>query len=256
MFQAMNSDPKAPAGFNKRGQRFVGTYLSDRHSYEQLEKIFSMPSGFTSVSISKEGYLLTTRVNGSQSWVENDPLNFSEVGGFNKLSFSENEDGNIIKMFPNNGIAAATKIGFFQSGQWFQIIFMLTFFASCGSLIGAWLRRKRHIQESLNESIASRLAATMGFVWLLFFGFFIAAILSLNSNSNDVLFSFPPSKLVVALTIALFGLLLSLINLPSLFIIWRDANWPFWRRIRHSLVIIFSFVLTLYHWNLLGFHYF
>ena len=93
---------------------------------------------------------------------------------------------------------------------------------------------------------------------VLFFGFFIAALVQLTSMQQDAIFSFPPNNLVIALWIALIGLLLSLINLPSLFVVWRDGHWPVWRRIRHSLVVIFSFafVLTLYHWNLLGFHYF
>ena len=250
--------PQAPSDFKTRGLRFVGNYFSDRHSYEQLEKVFSLFNGFTNVSISKDGYLLTNSASGSQSWVETSPLTFSQVGGYKTLGFSQDEDGNIVKMFPNDGTAAATKVGFFKSGQWLQIIFMLTLLGSVGSLAGAWLRRKRTVQESLNESVASRLAAFMGFIWLLFFGFFITAILGIASIQEQVVFSFPSNNMVIALSLALFGLVLSLINLPSLFIVWRDGNWPFWRRIRHSLVIIFSFafVLTLYHWNLLGFNYF
>lgn len=249
---------KPADGFAQRGERFVGTYLSDRHSYGQLEKFISIFKDFTKVSISPEGYLVTTNAAGSKSWVETGDLTFTQTDGHQTIAFSQDEDGNIVKMFTYLGIAAATKVGFFRSADWFQIIFTLTLIASIGSLSGSWLRRNKHIHESLNESVASRLSAFMGFIWVLFFGFFIAALVQLTSMQQDAIFNFPPSNLVIALWIALIGLLLSLINLPSLFVVWRDGHWPVWRRIRHSLVVIFSFafVLTLYHWNLLGFHYF
>ena len=256
--QTQESTQTPPTDFAERGLRFTGTYLTDRHSYEGLEKITSMLMGFTNVGITSEGYLTTTGQLGTTSWVEVSPLHFQEVNGYKKLSFIEDEDGDITKMVNDFGVAAATKVGFLKSGAWFQLILPLTLLASLGSVIGAWLRRKRHINESLNESVASRLAAILGFVWLMFFIFFFTAIIKMAGMQELNVYSFPPSSMNIALTLGIIGFIITLINVPSFFVIWRDANWPFWRRIRHSLVIIFSilFVLTLYHWNLLGFHYF
>lgn len=238
--------------------RFMGNYLTDRHSYEELEKILALFEGFLYVDISSDGYLTTSNQLGTTSWAQLSPLHFKEVDGYKKLAFGEDEDGNITHLYDDFGVAAATKVGFLRSPQWFGLIFLFTFLASLGAVIGAWLRRNRHVNESLNESVASRLAATLSFVWLLFFVFFFIALAKMAELQELNVFSFPPTSMKVALAIALVALILTLLNLPSFFVIWRDGNWPTWRRIRHSFVIIFSFsfVLTLYHWNLIGFHYY
>lgn len=252
------STKAADKNFADKAKPFLGSYLTDRHSYSGLEKILALVEGFIYVGISPDGYLTTSNQLGTTSWAQVSPLHFMEVNGYKKLAFAQDEDGNITKMFNDFGTSAATKVGFFNGQQWFVIITLLTLLGSLGAVIGAWLRRKRHINESLNESVASRLAALLSFIWLLFFVFLFLALAKMAELQELNVFSFPPSSMNIALSLAIIGLVLTIINLPSLFVIWSDANWPAWRRIRHSLIILlsFSFILTLYHWNLIGFNYF
>ncbi len=51
---------------------------------------------------------------------------------------------------------------------------------------------------------------------------------------------------------------MTLLSIGTLVPAWRASNWSLFRRVRHSLaiVIMLALVLTLMHWNLVGFRYF
>jgi CubicO group peptidase (beta-lactamase class C family) len=250
--------PEPPGDFVTTGQRYVGTYRSDRHAYTLVEKLAALAGGDTSVSISPDGFLVTSSSNSSTRWVQVAPNSFQEVNGFRRIAFGEDGDGNITKFFSDDGTAAATKIGFFRTAQWFGIIMVLGAISGFGCTMGAWLRRRRPLHESLNESISSRLSAAQGFMWLSFLIAFGVAISTFASLGIDLVYDFPPTSLVVALWLAIVATVLNILALPGLYIIWRDRNWPFWRRMRHSAAILIGFALfmTLLDWNMIGFNYF
>ena len=94
-----------------------------------------------------------------------------------------------------------------------------------------------------------------GGVWLIFMLLMGVAVVQALGMGNDIIFAYPTSLMIAALVVLLVVAVLTIPALLSLYPVWRDANWPVWRRIRHTsaIVILTLLVLTLNHWNMLGF---
>jgi len=258
-FFAVNEEhPTPPADFTTRGKIYAGTYMTDRHTYEGLEKLEMLFYGTTEISVDADGYLITSSGGETTAWVEVGPHLFREADGYRHIAFQADDDGDIIRFLPDGGTAAASPVHYLETARWFKLILALAAFTSTGCVMGAYLRRNRPIHESLNESVSSRLCAFMGLAWVVFFILFAVGMTKLDALGYKAMYAFPGPWLVAALAAALFGAFMMVINLPGLMIIWRDHSWPFWRRLRHSIAVLVSLalVLTLYHWNMLGFNYF
>ena len=250
------TEPGPPSEeFIARAGRLTGGYRSTRRSYTSIEKIISLPSALD-VSLSPDGYLLTSMGEEVIRWVEIEPLLFQEVGGLRRLAFRESEQGEITHVFPGYfaGVAGE-KIGFFDSLSWFILVSVLTVLASIGMVISGWLRRKAPIVQGPAEKWAGWLMPALGLAWLLFLGLFTVAWLQLFGGS--MFDPFPSPLMHLSLWVLVCAALLTSISVLSLYPVWRSASWPTWRRLRHTLavLILVAMTLTLNFWNVLGFRY-
>lgn len=252
-FSHMAEAPKPPEDFKERGKKFVGKYMGTRHNYSGLEKLFAVLS-IADVSLDDEGYLIYD----DQRWVEIAPDLFRSVESDDIIGFREDADGTATELFPAFGTTAAERIGFFAGPQWLLLSAVLTIIAVIGSLSGAWLRRKRQIEQSDYEGYADRTMTILAALWVVFFIALGVALAGAAGLGNDLLFNFPTPSVVFTLTIVLLCTLGTLAAVASLVPVWRDGHWPIWRRIRHTLaaLIYVAFVLTLNNWNLIGFKYY
>jgi len=239
--------------------RFAGNYMSLRRPFTTAEALFMAVSAQYSVAPHDEGGLVFAGPGQPQRRFERiAPLTFREAEGADILAFRENDAGQITHLIDPLGIAAAQRVGFFARPAFFGLIAGLMGLTALGTLIGAWLRRKQTIEQTLWESRAGMLMPAMGGLWLVFLGLFAAATVGMTLAGSEAIFSFPSTSLVAALAVGLFAALVSLAAVGSLWPVWRARSWPIWRRIRHSLaaVIALVFVLVLHHWNLIGFFYY
>lgn len=247
--------PRAPAeAFADEGGKYAGSYRATRRSYTTLEKIASL-GNVIKVSVTDDGYLRTTSGGETQRWIPLGNHLFRHAERPSIIGFGEDNNGDIDRYFDPYGVMPAERIGFFAGAEWFGIIAGLMVLAAFGSLAGAWLRRKRRISQSRGEALAGRLMPVYGAAWLVFFGLFGAAVVNMAGDPGKALFDFPAPLLRAALAVGLFAATFTALALISLYPVLVSGNWPAWRRIRHTLVVLIgvAFVLTLNWWNVIGF---
>jgi len=253
-FKRENPTPEPAADFVKRGQKYAGTYFNTRRSYTLLDKILSFGS-VTQVSITDDGYLLTVANGQSQRWVEAGEHLFREVGGDRTIGFREDDSGKVGIIFSSSGTSAGERIGFFGGLEWISIMSVLGLLSVIGIITGAWLRRRQKVHQSGGEKYSARLMTLYGGVWLLFMLLMGGATVEALAMGNDIIVAYPTSLMVAALAVLIVAAVLTVPVLLSIYPVWRDANWPLWRRIRHTsaIMVLTVLVLTLNHWNMLGF---
>jgi len=241
--------------FLQRASRLTGGYRSTRRSYSKIEKLGSLQSS-VDVSLSPDGYLLTSIMDEVIRWVEIEPLLFLEHGGHRRLAFRENGKGEITHVFPGFMVGiSGEKIGFFDSMAWFVLIVSLAVAGAIGTAISGWLRRNASVEQTRAETLAGRMMTWLALVWLLFFVLFSLAMVQLLSGAFFE--PFPAPLMYVSLWVLVIAAILTALAVPGLYPVWRDGSWPVWRRLRHTLVLVIlvATVLTLNDWNVLGFRY-
>jgi len=253
-FKRENPAPEPPADFVKRGQKYAGTYFNTRRSYTLLDKILSFGS-VTEVSITDDGFLLTVANGQSQRWVEAGEHLFREAGGDRTIGFREDDSGNIGLIFSSSGTSAGERIGFFGGLEWIAILSVLGLLSVIGIITGAWLRRRQEVHQSNGERYSAQLMTFYAGAWLIFMLLMGGATVEALGMGNDIIIAYPTSLMIAALAVLVVAAVLTIPALYSIYPVWRDANWPIWRRIRHTsaIVILTLLVLTLNHWNMLGF---
>ncbi len=247
---------KPPEDFAKRGRKYVGAYLNPRRSYTQIEKMYGLIAGAVRVSMTKDGYLLTSTIGGNVArWVETAPLNFRAFDSEAKLQFVEDEQGRIAGVIANGQYMH--RAGFFESLSAIIGITVLALIVCLGILIAAWYRRHREIRQTNGEWFANLVLTVTAVVWLLFFAAFGLALAGMR-GPESIIFSFPPGTLVFALVIALAGVILTLLSIVLLYPVWAKRNWKWGRLIRHTAAIVVLAVLALMlnSLNMIGFKYF
>lgn len=251
-------EPLAPsAGFADRGKRFAGQYLTMRRAFTKLEGLLAL-SSIATVTPDPEGYLLVTQGGETRRFIETAPLVFREAEGAGVIGFREDADGRITRLLDGFGIMPMEKIGFFGGATWFSLILALVTASGSGALAGAWLRRRHDIVQGRHERLAALLMPVLGLSWLLFFGLFSTVLAMLAGDPSAAIFDYPGGVLVAALCCALIAAILTLPGVASLWPVWREKSWPVWRRLRHSAFALISLaaVVTLLHWNVIGFRYY
>ncbi|MGH8186225.1 MAG: hypothetical protein ACREUC_06655, partial [Steroidobacteraceae bacterium] len=96
--------------------------------------------------------------------------------------------------------------------------------------------------------------------WLIFVVLCAAWVVSLIGPDfqDQFIYTYPQRSLKIALAALLVAAGLSVLAVASLVPVWKDRTWGAWRCVRHSaaVVVLIALVLTLLHWNAVGFKYF
>jgi CubicO group peptidase (beta-lactamase class C family) len=252
------SEPlKPPADFAERGKRFAGSYIGIRRPYTKVDKLPMLLMGSLPVSVTDDGYLVFGSGDSARRLVEVAPLTFTSVDGEGTIKFVEDDRGKIVGMIPN-GPAYYDRPATSESMPAIVAVVVLTLLACLGVLIAAWYRRKTGIEQTTGERFANAVLIATAVVWILFLVELGFAFAGLAGGQADAMFNFPPSALVWALTIALAGVVLTVLSVVLLVPVWRKRSWTVGRRIRHTLVVLIlvDLVLMLHSMNMIGFKYF
>jgi CubicO group peptidase (beta-lactamase class C family) len=254
--------PTPPADFLTRGQKYAGEYMPSRRSYTKLEKLSAL-AGTVKVSVDEEGYLVVAAGPNSTRFAEIEPGVFQTAdpdpngrGRSRHLYFYEDENGvpERISMSASDPI----RISYFQSPSFFFLALGLSVFLALTTLLSAWRRAWRGLDQTGGGRWASRLAVIAAFAVLAVAGGLGITAASIAGGEIDgLLFNWPGNGLktvlisVLVILVSLLGMLLTLI--PA----WREPGWNSWRRF-HYTVFTLTLVMLAFafqEWNLIGFKY-
>jgi hypothetical protein len=248
--------PEPPADFAERAGRFTGTYLASRRAYTTVEKLLN-PAALR-VAASDDGHLVVETPIGEMRFVEVSPLTFEETQSHELLKFVEDRSGDVSAIHLSIPILVLEKVGPLGDPRFRYGLMAFAAFVFVCAWIGAWLRRRRPLEQSAGERAASVVTLATAALWTLALGLSIAALLPLASDIRGAFYGFPPPLFVAGLTVGLVAALATLASVALLVPVWRRTSWPLWRRLRHTAVVLLAvaLLLVLYDGNAIGYRYF
>lgn len=240
--------PPVPAeNFAKSGQRYAGTWLSERRNYSTLEKGLTLSVAKT--SITQDGYLVLSGGGESRRYVLQAPDVFRSLDNSDRIQFLRDSHGRI------TGLASAYGHIVYDRASWFDD--PSTVFAALaalalvclGALIGAWGRRA----SKARTGAPSRTLLAAVFAWVVFFVIAAVAAATLSSEGEAILFDYPSPLVWLVVIVAYAASVLSILALLFLPRVWRTRDWSLWRKFRHALIILLMLfvVALLIEWNVL-----
>jgi len=188
----------------KTAGNYEGSYLATRRSYSGLEKFLGVLGGMAKVSVSPDGYLVTSGALGSQSWVPGDsPSQFRAMDGNGYLNFVLDQNGKAIRIYTPSGANAFERAsGLLDPGlfAWLAGLVALTAFG----LWAAFLARRGTSYQGSTLRLSHYVLLATGTLWLVSV---IAIAMWLPSIMADgpSLHYWPPTQLAVASTAALIA---------------------------------------------------
>jgi hypothetical protein len=250
--------PEPPEDFAERGKRFAGTYISNRRSYTQLEKLPMLFMSAVEVSVTEDGYLVLGTPGEATRFVEVAPLTFREVEGDGALKFVEDSKGRITRILSDVPAYVLDRAAIFDRPSTVIVVSAAALVLSLGVLIAAWYRRRQRIEQTAGERFASVLLALTAATWVAFFVVSGVALVGMGSGLEQAMFDFPSTTLVWALVIALAATVETVVCAVLLYPVWARASWSVGRRLRHTVVVLVLVVLVIMldQLNVIGFNYF
>lgn len=244
-----------PDGAAARAREYAGRYRTLRRSYTNFEKIRSLPA--LPVTATADGYLVMSLLGEAARFVEIAPDLFQRSDGDATVAFLRNDAGKVTHLVTGGG--ALERVGPLQTLGWAILILSAGIVTCIGILIGA-VRRKPVDGESPWQRRSARVMTGAAIAWLVFVVLFVVWVVSLVGPDfqDQFLYTYPQRSLKIALAALLVAAGLSVLAVVSLVPVWKDRTWSAWRCIRHSaaVVVLSALVLTLLHWNAVGFRYF
>jgi CubicO group peptidase (beta-lactamase class C family) len=255
--------PEPPADFMERGQKYAGRYLLSRRSYTKLEKIAAL-SGQVSFAVDSDGYLVQSGGGQSIRWVEMEPGVFQSAdpdpedrGRSQYLYFYENDEGMPVQAsFTAND---PTRITYLQSPSFFFLALGIATALSLTTLLGAWRRAFRKLDQSGGGRWASRFSKMAALAVLAAAaGLGMVTAQAASGDMDALMFDWPGSALKVTLLATVVVIVLTIGMVLTLRAAWKDAGWNAWRRIHYTLytLSLIAMLFAFNEWNMLGFKYF
>jgi CubicO group peptidase (beta-lactamase class C family) len=231
--------PKARSADVAALREYAGEYLSTRRRYEGLEGFLLGLQARQTVGVSPDGYLLAGP--GGQRYVPAGTDLFAAVdpwaGGPPFLRFER--DGARVARIALVPIAFE-RVGALMSRSTLGLVAVLTLVTSIGIVIGALIRRGRHLPASSGQRTAGLLQLVTALLWL---ATFAGAVLVLAGagNAETLVYYWPPPALVLASGLALAATALTFAGVTYLPAVWlgpaRDSAWGVGRRVRYTVAL-------------------
>jgi len=245
-----------PADFAQRAARFTGSYQMLRHSYTTWEKIIGLlvPGRLPiSISASEHGTLSMKSGDGTQRFVEVQPLVFRAVDGDAVLIFREDAQGNVKY--------ALLQYMAYEKQAWYEVpLFHYVLFTTCmllflsviiAALVNYFVNR-RHTDRPPQPRMARVARWVLGgaaVLGLAFVAFFLIAI----PNDTSVLTGEAPLLNILGF-ISIPLAVLAVGALVFTVLAWKNQYWRLAGRMYYTLgtLAAVGFVWFLSYWNLLG----
>lgn len=238
-------------------QGFAGKYTYNRNSQTRLERFFlSLFTGEAVVEVTDKGQLIFNIGSEVIHTVRIGPMMFRSVEETFDISFLQDSKGRITHF--SMGPDAFDRVGFFSGLNWLGLIAALSVVMIVTLMIEAWQARKKNlIIENRAEAIAIWVLRASAGVWTGFFIFFSVSCIAFISDPLVGFAEFPSPVLLIALTLGLLATVLTLASPGALYFVWKQRHGSLASRIIHSVVaaVFLLLVLTLNHWNIIGFKY-
>jgi len=250
------SNLKPDATFSDRREAYAGKYLSNRRGFETIDKLASLGAEVT-VSVSDDGYLITTAESGSKRWLPLGDQLFENADDGSRIAFKVDQSGVATRLYTAYGANGLDRVLWFHSSRFFYNASAWVLLLALGSLFGFWLRRKQQLLQTGGERLAAICLGVTSLLWLLFFAIFIILFNGAYGVEPEILVRYPTPLAWLVHILAIVAAILAIAGILGLFPVWRDKSWPLWRRVRHTVVVLSGLVLVwvLSDWNVLGFRY-
>jgi CubicO group peptidase (beta-lactamase class C family) len=247
--------PGSPALVNQYGT-YRGTYLTTRRAYGGLEKFVDMLTGWSTVRVTDDGYLVITRPGGAQAFAPDSPDgHFRAVADGAPVVFKI-EDGKASRWMMA-GAVAYERAGLWSRALTLSVLAALTGLVSVGLLGAVISRNRRDFRETAWQARATLLHATIAVLWLL-------ALLAFGVWSTgtgdvaNVVYHWPGPLLLIASACALVAAILTLVSVAISPLVWRGGrrldSWSAAQKLRFSAstAIFAAFSIVLLHWGALA----
>lgn len=247
---------KPDPSFSDQRDVYSGQYLSNRRGYRTIDKLASLGMEET-VSVTDEGYLITTLAGKSKRWLPLGDHLFENVDNGSRMAFDVDQSGTATRLYSAYGHTVSDRVSWLNSSQFFYIATTCTLVLSFGCLFGFWLRRGQKTAQTKSEKLAAVGVGMASVFWLVYFATFIALFSDAQVVNPEILVRYPTPLAWVVHILAIVAATLTLANALGLIPVWRNGSWQVWRRLRHTLVVLAGMILVwvLNDWNILGFHY-
>ena len=237
---------------------YEGHYLGTRRAYVGLERFVGFILSGVSVQVSRDGRLVTSGLNGVQTWV---PEGDAAAGRFVSTTGPER-----LVFDLGGGRASAFQgtyndVRFQRVGLWSRPAVLawlagLTALAAVATFVGLALRNRRDLRQTQIQSQASLVQTIQAVLWLLAMGLFAAWLMG-ATDTAQVVYGWPGARLILASACALVASVLTLVTLASLLSIWRGGrrldSWPVTRKLAFTATTLLyaAFAVVLFHWGAL-----
>lgn len=247
-------NPKPPADFAERAERFAGSYRFTRQNWSTIEKLMALFQTLT-VSVTDEKALVVEGfLPEPMRFVEVEPLLFRQVDGTQKMAFEEDASGAVTHMFFGFLPFMPTyRVPWFETQGFTLTLLIAAVFLSFTAISGGIRNRWENRNEPRPGLWTARIAALLGFLTLAF----LASAAAVVSATGEEIFYGIPKSLTAALVLPHITSALVLGLAVLLPIVWRRRLFPFRRRLHYTLFFLGAVGLhwVYLHWNVLGFQY-
>ncbi|MDT9599977.1 serine hydrolase domain-containing protein [Sphingosinicella rhizophila] len=228
-----------------RAADYEGLYVNTRRAYSGLEGFMGLLGGVSKVSVTPEGYLITSGGGSPRAWVPaGKPGQFRAAVGDDYLNFGLDDKGKA-------KIYYQLASGFERSGPLMNPslltnLAILTLITSFGLWV-AFLARRATTSPVVAQRRSHHALLAAGAFWLIAMGLFFL-LLSLLPDMNDKA-PFPPTLLMLSSLSALLATIATIAALVLMIIGLRRtagdrAGWTTWAVVRHALAILLFLALA------------
>jgi CubicO group peptidase (beta-lactamase class C family) len=247
--------PPEPAGAVSPAADYVGTYLATRRAYTTVERAL-MTRGVR-VAAGPDDTLVAADPMGEYRFLPLGGDLFVTADDGQPIQFLRDEDGRVTGMLPAMTILVMERVRGLANPNVLLMILAASALVLACAVVGAWLRRRRPPPQTPTERWAGWVIVATAGVWLVTFALAAAGLAPLARDFASVFFAFPSPLVLAALGVALLGAVLTVLSALLLAAVWAGGQWPLWRRLRHTGVVLaaVAVLLVLRDLNAIGFHF-
>lgn len=234
---------------------FVGTFLPTRRPYTTVERALMISAA--QVTPGPDGTLVLASPMGVSRLLPRGDDTFVVADSGEPVRFLRDADGRVTRLLPPMPIMVMERARGLASPSTLLTVLAAALAVLACAVVGAWLRRRRPPPQTSVERWAGRLAVLTAAVWVAAAATGVAAVAPLASDFARVFYGFPDPLFLTALGIGLAGAVLTVLSVLLLFPLWRAGQWPRWRRVRHTGVVLaaLAVLLVLRDLNAIGFNF-
>lgn len=233
---------------------YAGTYLSTRRPFTTVERLFMLNGAAISP---RDGELVVSSPAGETRL---EPLGgdaFRSVDTGQRLEFTSDRSGAVNALILPMSVMVLEKVGPLGNPDVLYGILALSAFVLACAVVGAWLRRRRPLEQTPAEAWAGRAVIVTALAWLAAYAVGLVAVGPMATDFAAVFFEFPSPAFVASLALGLAASVLTVLSALLLYPVWSIGSWPLWRRLRHTGVVLAAVatLLVLRNFNAIGFNY-